>query len=91
MNLISVLAELDCMIFNTPNVRNENIHSLQNVILKVYDVLGCKVAMLVNEKQVSGNYEVTFSTSGLSICAFMTIIYSRNLDLNLFKYKVNNL
>ena len=37
----------------------------KNVKLIVYDVLGREVAMLVNEKQAPGNYEVTFDASGL--------------------------
>lgn len=37
-----------------------------NVVLKVYDVLGKEIAVLVNEPQHSGFHEVTFDASGLS-------------------------
>ena len=39
---------------------------LQNVTLKIYDVLGREVSTLVNTKQKAGNYNVTFNASGLS-------------------------
>ncbi|MGQ9799875.1 MAG: FG-GAP-like repeat-containing protein, partial [Ignavibacterium sp.] len=41
---------------------------LQNVILKIYDVLGNEVATLVNEEQPAGRYEIEFDANkyGLS-------------------------
>jgi len=41
--------------------RNDNVL----VVLKVYDVLGNKVATLVNEDKLAGEYEVKFSAKGL--------------------------
>jgi aminopeptidase N len=38
----------------------------RDISLIVYDVLGRKVATLVNEQKAPGNYEVTFDASGLS-------------------------
>ncbi|MGQ9644812.1 MAG: hypothetical protein ACUVT3_13220 [Ignavibacterium sp.] len=35
---------------------------LQKVILKIYDVLGNKVATLVNEEKPAGVYEVEFNS-----------------------------
>jgi len=40
--------------------------SLQMVTLKVYDILGKEVAILVNEEQSAGNYVVNFDASKLS-------------------------
>jgi len=37
------------------------------VTLKVYDILGRKVATLVNKKQAPGNYSATFDTSKLTL------------------------
>jgi hypothetical protein len=42
-------------------IRNDNV----NVTLKIYDILGCEVATLVNQKQNPGNYEVTFNAGNL--------------------------
>ncbi len=44
---------------------NSNGQTL-NVKLVVFDVLGREVAKLVNEKQLAGNYEVTFDANRLS-------------------------
>ena len=37
----------------------------QEVILKVYDILGKEVATLVNEEKPAGEYEVEFLATGL--------------------------
>ncbi len=42
---------------------------LQNVILKVYDILGREIATLVNQQQKAGNYEVKFDASTSSATA----------------------
>ncbi|MBT8378905.1 MAG: T9SS type A sorting domain-containing protein [Ignavibacteria bacterium] len=40
--------------------------SMKLVLLKVYDVLGNEIAVLVNKEQVAGNYEVEFDATNLS-------------------------
>ncbi len=49
---------------------NRLLHSVRNdavnVTLTVYDILGRKVATLVNENQAPGNYSVTFDASSVS-------------------------
>jgi hypothetical protein len=39
---------------------------MQFVSLKVFDILGNEVALLVNEFKSAGSYEVEFSSEGLS-------------------------
>ena len=49
--------------YTVPAIANENYHSLQ---LTIYDVLGKEVQTLVNQKQKSGTYEVSFNASSFS-------------------------
>ena len=49
---------------------------LQNVTLKVYDVLGNEVATLVNEEKPAGNYEVDFDASNLPSGIYITRLTS---------------
>ena len=57
---------------NFPNPFNPNttikysIHKQSNVILRVFDVLGSKVANLVNKEQPQGNYEVEYDGTELT-------------------------
>lgn len=52
-----------------------------SVQLKVYDVLGCEVATLVNEQKSPGNYQVQFNSSGLASGVYMYIIQAGNYFL----------
>ena len=52
--------------FNPATEISYQIPVKSHVILKVYDILGKKVALLVNEVQNSGNYSVTFNGSNLA-------------------------
>ncbi len=45
--------------------RSTEYYSVQQVQLKIYDILGREVATLVNKKQSPGNYEATFDASHL--------------------------
>ncbi len=47
--------------YSIPNVGTP----IQNVQLKIYDVLGREIATLVNEKQSPGNYSVKFNANNL--------------------------
>ena len=49
---------------------------LQNVTLKVYDVLGNEVATLVNEEKPAGSYEVDFDASNLPSGIYITRLTS---------------
>ncbi|MGE5845939.1 MAG: alpha/beta hydrolase-fold protein [Ignavibacteria bacterium] len=62
----------ECLLFqNYPNPFNPSTtikYSIPNqskVILKVYDILGNEVAILINEEIPAGNYEVEFNGSNL--------------------------
>jgi hypothetical protein len=48
------------------------------VTLKVYDILGCEVAALVNENQKAGNYEVEFNAAYLPSGLYFYRITSNN-------------
>ena len=54
----------------------------QNVILKIYDVLGREVATLVNKQQSTGNYEVVFDASNLSSGAYFYRLQSGSFTSN---------
>ena len=51
--------------YSVPNVEDANFASSTNTQLIVYDILGRKVATLVNENKQPGNYEVRFNASNL--------------------------
>ena len=52
--------------FNPSTVIRYSIPNDANVMLKVFNVIGQQVTTLVNQKQVAGNYSVTFDASKLS-------------------------
>jgi hypothetical protein len=52
--------------YSIPTVSSSLSRTEQLVTLKVYDILGKEVALLVNEKQSAGNYEVRFDGSKLA-------------------------
>jgi hypothetical protein len=49
--------------YSIPNVGDANFTSTTNVQLKVYDILGREIAVLVNERQKQGYYEVKWAAS----------------------------
>ena len=53
--------------------------SLQNVTLKVFDMLGQEVATIVNETQKSGTYEVDFNASKLTSGIYIYTLQSAGL------------
>ena len=52
--------------FNPSTSIEYTVPSNEYVSLKVYDILGNEVALLVNEQKSAGNYEVKFNASNLS-------------------------
>lgn len=49
--------------FQVSRIQNQELVSVQ---LKVYDILGREVAILVNEHQPPGNYEINFTADNLT-------------------------
>ncbi|OGU35227.1 MAG: hypothetical protein A2068_14825 [Ignavibacteria bacterium GWB2_35_6b] len=52
--------------FNPNTVISYNVPMLSDVTLKIYDVLGREISMLVNEEKKVGSYEVNFDGSNLT-------------------------
>jgi hypothetical protein len=52
--------------FNPSTIIQYNIPSVENVVLKIYNILGQEVKTLVNEDQFPGTYQVTFDASHLA-------------------------
>jgi hypothetical protein len=52
--------------FNPTTSIQYQVSSISQVILKVYDVMGSEIAVLVNEEQPTGTYEVEFNAAELS-------------------------
>jgi hypothetical protein len=57
--------------FNPATTIEFRIQSSQFVTLKVYDLLGREVAVLVDEQKAPGNYEITFDASRLASGVYM--------------------
>ena len=61
-----------------PQAISEQLSTQQNVILKVFDVLGREAATLVNETKQAGTYEVIFDASNFSSGIYYYQITSGN-------------
>ncbi|MFH1196806.1 MAG: right-handed parallel beta-helix repeat-containing protein [bacterium] len=64
--------------YAVPTVETGYIPSLQQVTLKIYDILGNEVATLVNEQKAPGYYEVKFNASQLSSGVYFYRIVTGN-------------
>ena len=51
--------------FNPTTMISYQVASFGNVSLKIYDILGREVTIIVNEVKQAGNYSVTFNASNL--------------------------
>ena len=67
------------ILYVIPAIETRHAMSIQ---LIVYDVLGRKVAMLVNEKQTHGNYSVQFNASGLPSGVYFYSILKDSKSIN---------
>jgi carboxypeptidase T len=52
--------------YSIPAIKGRNVSKLQNVTLKIYDILGREVSTIVNKGQSAGNYEVTFEAKNIT-------------------------
>ncbi len=52
--------------YTIPSLKKENFPSLQNVQLKIYDVLGKEITTLVNEAKKPGTYQAIIDASNLA-------------------------
>lgn len=75
--------------FNPSTSIKYNLAKAGNVMLKVHDVLGREVAVLVNGKQEAGLHSVTFDasnlTSGMYIARLYTDNFVKSIKMNLVK------
>ncbi|MFH1525918.1 MAG: T9SS type A sorting domain-containing protein [Bacteroidota bacterium] len=66
--------------FQVPSVKTRGSVSQQNIVLKVYDILGQEIRTLINGVHTPGNYTVEFNAEGLS-----SGIYFYTLNASEFK------
>lgn len=75
--------------FNPATVISYNLDKDSKVVLKVFDILGKEVSMLVNEEQKAGRYNVTFNASNLSSGVYFCRISAgeniKTIKMNLLK------
>jgi hypothetical protein len=57
--------------FNPTTVVSYQVPVARNVRLSIYDLLGCEVALLVNEQKAPGSYTARFDASGLATGAYV--------------------
>lgn len=75
--------------FNPSTKISYDLSKSSNVSLRIYDVLGNEVAVLVNSFQVSGKYQITFDaaelSSGMYLCSFISGDIVKSIKMNLIK------
>jgi hypothetical protein len=67
--------------FNPTTTIKYSIKNQSSVVLKIYDLLGKEVAVLVNEQQSAGNYEVFYNAKDLVSGVYFYRIIAENLSL----------
>ncbi len=66
--------------FNPTTVISYQLPAPSNVKITVYDVLGKKIAMLVNSEKAAGRYQTSFSASNLSAGLYFYTIQAGNFS-----------
>ncbi|MBI1936507.1 MAG: T9SS type A sorting domain-containing protein [Ignavibacteriales bacterium] len=70
--------------YTIPSVETGYIPSLHHVTLKIYDILGREVAVLVNEEQMPGKHSVIFNVEANRRFALQSGIYFYTLQTDYF-------
>ena len=60
-----------------------NLPAREFVTLKVFNVLGSEVAILINDNMEAGLHEVTFNASGLKSGVYFYVISTKNFTSTL--------
>ena len=63
--------------FNPSTIIKFSVPKQSNVVLKVYDILGSEVAVLVNKEVRAGNYTVDFDASEFASGVYIVHFFSR--------------
>lgn len=75
--------------YTIPNKKTWHGSPVQNVTLKILDILGQEIITLVNEEQVPGNYEVKFNgrnfASGIYFAKLSSGNFSKTISMQLIK------
>jgi len=68
--------------FNPSTIISYQLPKSSRVLLEVYDILGQRVATLVNEQVSAGSHNVTFDASGLTSGVYIYRLQAENLSLS---------
>ncbi len=77
--------------YSIPSVETHGGASVQNISLKIYDILGNEIVTLVNESKAAGEYEVEFNagtlklSSGVYLCKLEYDSFVQTIKLVLMK------
>ncbi|MFZ1290817.1 MAG: T9SS type A sorting domain-containing protein [Melioribacteraceae bacterium] len=64
--------------FNPETKISYSLPKNSNVTVKIYNILGSEITTLVNEKQNSGNYEITFNATNLASGVYFYSLHTEN-------------
>jgi type IX secretion system substrate protein len=67
--------------YSIANVGTSRDLSLQQVVLKIYDILGREVATLVNKQQKAGSHEVQFDASNLTSGVYFYQLHASSISV----------
>ena len=75
--------------FNPSTVIKYELPNVNHVTLKIYDILGKEVAVLIDKEQENGRYEVAFDgsklSSGVYICQIRAGEFVKSIKMSLVK------